>query len=103
MSSIVELARMPEIQVVSISGNTDEQPVELPGGVMKFVIFSPTADTTVYWAVESGQVTNSSGRRRTIPSGEKGSSERMYVPNGATLYLGASGAATVEVEIYKKY
>ena len=103
MSSIVELARMPEIEVVNIADSSDEEHVDLPGGLMGFVLYTPTASTTIYWAVEANQVTLATGKRRTVPSGETGGATGLYVPNGIRLYLGASGTATIEIEIYKKY
>lgn len=103
MSGVVELARMPTIEVVNITGSTDEQSVTLPGECMKFVIFSPTTDAVVYWAVEQGEVTSATGKRRTIPVGELGGSDKLRLINGATLYLSADRAARIELEIYRKY
>ena len=103
MSSIVELARLPNIRSVSIASASAEETVELPGGLMGFVIYTPTAGTTVHWAVESDQVNSATGKRRTIPAGGTGGATGLYVPNGATLYLGASGTCVVEIEIYNKY
>lgn len=102
MSGIVELARYPELKSVSISSATDEQEVLLPVDCIGFVIFSPTADTTVYWAVEDGQATSATGRRRTVPAGERGGATGLKLRENETLYLAASGAAVIELEIYTR-
>ena len=102
MGSIVELARYPEIKSVSIADDSDEQTVLLPVDCMGFVIFSPTADTTVYWAVEADQATSATGRRRTVPAGEVGGATGLKLRNNETLYLAASGAATIELEVYTR-
>lgn len=103
MAGIVELARMPVLESVTIASASDEEEVALPGECMGFVIYTPTASRTVHWAVESGQVNAAAGRRRTIPSGETGGATGLRLMNGGTLYLGADGAATVEIEVYTKY
>ena len=106
MSSIVELARFPEIQTVTIVDATnDEESIQLPGGLMRFVISARMDGNNreIRWAVEEGQVLTG-GEYKTIHPGDTYESERMYVPNGAMLYLGAQTDGTIiEVVIYKKY
>ena len=102
MSGIVELGKLPALHSVAISAANAVKSLPLPVDCFGFRIYSPTADTKVYWALESGQVASATGKRRTIPAGSVGEVLHVKALDGGTLYLTASKAATIEVEVYER-
>lgn len=102
MSGIVELGKLPVLHRVQISGANAVESVTLPVDCFGFRIYCATASVVTRWALEDGEVTIPTGKHRTIPAGSVGEVLHIKALDGGKLYLTASAAASIEVEVYER-
>jgi len=110
---IIELGRVPELVNVSISsadrtaiqgGGTDKS-ITLPTDSMGFLIYSRTANVSLFWAVESGQFASAATdpKYRTVGTNTVGGVTGIRTRKDTKIYLFASAATTIECEVYTRY